>query len=266
MHLTILTALSTVFVVINAESTLLPYKPAGPEDSRSPCPMLNILANHGYLPHDGRNITLDQIVQAVDVALNADKDFALRPGGIFVQATGMKNFDLEDLREPGAVEHVASLSRGDITTLEDDFAVSHDRVTALLDDSPTNYITPESMAKTRLRVEKLSKPARLSVVQSLTAYIEVGFVIMMLNEKPIPSVWSFPPSDTWAARKDWARVWFVEERFPDELGWKRSETRLHMLDLLPIIKAVWDKKRVLSDEPAWWREYVPAFLNAREEL
>ena len=30
-----------------------PYVPANPGDSRSPCPALNALANHGYLPRDG---------------------------------------------------------------------------------------------------------------------------------------------------------------------------------------------------------------------
>ena len=48
--------------------------------------------------------------------------------------------------------------------------------------------------------------------------------------------------------------------------WKRSETILHMIDFMPIIKSVWDKKRVLGDEPAWWREIVPSFLSHGDEL
>ena len=30
------------------------YQAPGPDDSRSPCPALNALANHGYLPRDGK--------------------------------------------------------------------------------------------------------------------------------------------------------------------------------------------------------------------
>lgn len=32
---------------------------------RSACPGINALANHGWLPHDGRNITYDMLVEAV---------------------------------------------------------------------------------------------------------------------------------------------------------------------------------------------------------
>lgn len=33
----------------DAPAAIKPWKAAGPDDSRSPCPMLNTLANHGYL-------------------------------------------------------------------------------------------------------------------------------------------------------------------------------------------------------------------------
>jgi peroxidase family protein len=37
---------------------------------RSPCPALNTLANHGFLPRDGRNITLPMITRAAKDGLN----------------------------------------------------------------------------------------------------------------------------------------------------------------------------------------------------
>lgn len=36
-----------------------------PTDARGPCPMLNLLANHGILPRDGRNITKKQLFDAL---------------------------------------------------------------------------------------------------------------------------------------------------------------------------------------------------------
>ncbi|CAG8835038.1 22518_t:CDS:2, partial [Racocetra persica] len=33
------------------------WQAPGPDDKRSPCPALNTLANHGYLPRGGENIT-----------------------------------------------------------------------------------------------------------------------------------------------------------------------------------------------------------------
>lgn len=34
--------------------------------------MLNTLANHGYLPHDGKNIDVATLVAGLDAALNLD--------------------------------------------------------------------------------------------------------------------------------------------------------------------------------------------------
>ncbi|KIJ48622.1 hypothetical protein M422DRAFT_247470 [Sphaerobolus stellatus SS14] len=52
-----------------------PFIPAGPEDIRGPCPGLNTLANHGYLPRNGV-ARPDQIVTAVMEAYNLGNDFA----------------------------------------------------------------------------------------------------------------------------------------------------------------------------------------------
>src|SRR5689334_2633593 len=41
------------------------YHPAGAGDLRSPCPVLNALANHGIISRDGRNITASQLKDAL---------------------------------------------------------------------------------------------------------------------------------------------------------------------------------------------------------
>ncbi len=43
---------------------------------RGPCPMMNTLANHGYLPRDGRNITKPNAVHALTTALNFNTSLA----------------------------------------------------------------------------------------------------------------------------------------------------------------------------------------------
>lgn len=45
------------------------YEPSRPTDSRSPCPALNVLANHGYLPRDGKNIPADLLQRVVQVGV-----------------------------------------------------------------------------------------------------------------------------------------------------------------------------------------------------
>lgn len=39
------------------------FKAPGPDDSRGPCPGLNLLANYGYLPRDGY-VNFGQVVEA----------------------------------------------------------------------------------------------------------------------------------------------------------------------------------------------------------
>lgn len=51
------------------------FQAPGPNDSRGPCPGLNLLANYGYLPHDG-HVTLAQVVEATAVGFNMGTDLA----------------------------------------------------------------------------------------------------------------------------------------------------------------------------------------------
>ncbi|KAJ0123987.1 hypothetical protein J7T55_012460 [Diaporthe amygdali] len=46
-------------------NTFPPYNPPSHGDARSACPGINALANHGWLPHNGRNITYDMLIEAV---------------------------------------------------------------------------------------------------------------------------------------------------------------------------------------------------------
>jgi hypothetical protein len=50
-----------------ADESQYKYQAPGPNDSRSPCPALNALANHGYLPRDGKDISPDVLQRALQV-------------------------------------------------------------------------------------------------------------------------------------------------------------------------------------------------------
>ncbi|OBZ70178.1 Aromatic peroxygenase [Grifola frondosa] len=83
-----------MFVALRPADTLTPptspstkdhaFSPPLPGDSRSPCPALNTLANHGFLPHDGRNMSVAQLVKAVEEGYNISAPFAwvLAAGGV----------------------------------------------------------------------------------------------------------------------------------------------------------------------------------------
>lgn len=53
----------------NAQGNFTAWSPPGAGDVRSPCPGINSLANHGFLPHDGKGITIPDLIAALDTAL-----------------------------------------------------------------------------------------------------------------------------------------------------------------------------------------------------
>ncbi|KAJ7925504.1 hypothetical protein B0H13DRAFT_2570113 [Mycena leptocephala] len=53
------------------------FVPAGMSDKRSPCPALNALANHGYLPRRGTQITFTRLLHAVKAVYNLSLPLAL---------------------------------------------------------------------------------------------------------------------------------------------------------------------------------------------
>jgi hypothetical protein len=78
--------------------------------ARGPCPMLNSLANHKFLPHDGRNFTLDKVTDALKTALNISEeigsllnDFALTTN------PNATTWGLDTLSKHNILEHDASL-------------------------------------------------------------------------------------------------------------------------------------------------------------
>jgi hypothetical protein len=78
--------------------------------------MMNTLANHGFLPHDGRNITLNNAIHALGTALNFNESLAtvMWEQAIFVNSEPNATcFTLDQLNPHNVLEHDASMSRLD---------------------------------------------------------------------------------------------------------------------------------------------------------
>lgn len=83
---------------------------------RGPCPMMNTLANHGFLPRDGRNLTRYNVVAGLKNGINFNETL----GGIMWEQAIIANpepnatfFTLDQLNVHNLLEHDASLSRSD---------------------------------------------------------------------------------------------------------------------------------------------------------
>ncbi|KHN94422.1 Chloroperoxidase [Metarhizium album ARSEF 1941] len=237
---------ATAALAVASAQTTRPWQAPGPDDSRGPCPMLNTLANHGYLPHNGRNITAGQCADAVSQGLNVDRFYGTVPASFFALGFGKSTFDLEDLNKPGVIQHIASLTRNDVTPTDQSLTADPTRIAALLNDSSTDYLTVASLAASRDRVEKLSAPQRLSPQGQQTAYFEAGMLLMMMKEGEVPSALTFPDPRTWRAPKERVRVWLTEERLPEELGWKRNARTVSAMDWPPVTAAIEAERMGLS--------------------
>lgn len=94
-------------------------------DSRSACPMLNAMANHGILPHNGKNITFKELNTKVRQTFNFASSFCFFVPNFsarFLNKSYSKDrFDLADLslHADNAIEHDASLTRQDLALQPD---------------------------------------------------------------------------------------------------------------------------------------------------
>jgi len=99
------------------------YTPPREGDSRSACPMLNAMANHGILPHDGKNITFRDLNTAVRQTFNFAPSFCFFvpkfSADFLNRSYWTDKFDLDELSKHNAIEHDASLTRRDAAQVPD---------------------------------------------------------------------------------------------------------------------------------------------------
>lgn len=103
MLLTVLTALA--FAATAICTSCHQWRPPTLLDRRGPCPMLNSLANHGFLPRNGLNISVEDLVNGFDEAVNLSRDLTLSVAQLAVttSTTGNPNtLNMDDLDTHGS--------------------------------------------------------------------------------------------------------------------------------------------------------------------
>ncbi|PVI02286.1 Cloroperoxidase [Periconia macrospinosa] len=215
-------------------SEIRPYVPPTGSDSRSPCPGLNVLANHGYLPHNGLSISGPQIVEAFSNAMNFDTavsqgavDFIF---GALSLNTTTAHIDLEQLFVPNVTDAKTSVARDDYK-----HPINPGRIAFALEASgPQSDVTPTTWGKTRIALEDLDKGQPLYSLD-ITGGAGTG-ALMFLSVSQDPKNNGNYANVT--ARKDFVRVFYQEERLPVELGWKRRSIMPSAADLTGITTAI----------------------------
>jgi len=186
-------------------------------DSRSPCPALNALANHGYLPRDGKNIGISDFVRGLREAYHLS-----RPLAYFLSISAALllgkfwRMDLRDLARHNRLEHDASLAHAD-TAPGDDYAPTEPDADLLakfcqeVRGGEGGSLEVEDAARSRVRREGECKP--LDGIHAAVARGEMGLVL---------SVFGVKEGERLGVPVKWLREWMLDERLP--AGWKPSHT------------------------------------------
>jgi len=197
-----------------------PWTAPGPSDARGPCPGLNTLANHGYLPSNGRGISLDILAKGMLDGFNIARSDAVI---LFSQAVRTNpryplalDFDLENLGREGVLEHDFSLSRSDR------FFANPLPFNETVWKETASFFTTDNITVTQLadaRMARLATSKRTNP-QHQNSLLSDGF-----SWGECASFFEImADGTTGTVRKDFIEYWFRNERMPTEIGWERRPT------------------------------------------
>ncbi|KAH7134734.1 Chloroperoxidase [Dactylonectria estremocensis] len=242
------------------------YARSSPGDLRGPCPMINCLANHGYLPRDGRNVRVSDFTSALnEVGLSAVLG-ALLSNPIFLEhketekdglATESRSFFGQlwylacnpwgiafgefGMRRPGQVD-----STGERVLNLDQFSlhnvVEHDISLSRLDyDQGDNHSIEPDLVNGLLASSSDGKALTMEDLAALR-----GRRIEKQKEDNPNLIYESKQHDLACAEialllkvvgdgdqvhSDYARAFFREERLPIAEGWKKRATSIGLLEL-----------------------------------
>ncbi|KAF2218209.1 Chloroperoxidase [Elsinoe ampelina] len=204
-----------------------------PTDRRSPCPMINALANQGYLPRTGLNVSLDQLVLGFDKAINLDPSATLLVGlaALPASSTGYNNtFNLDDLSKHNVIEHDGSLSRADIYT-GDNYSFNRRiwaSVTRFFTEEKISIETAASARAARLRDARRRNPEfNLTAVGMQFSRVETALYLVVFGDPVLGN-----------ADRGQVEYLFRKERLPTKLGWRRPDAPLTMEAVLAMAEKV----------------------------
>ncbi|KDQ28614.1 heme-thiolate peroxidase [Pleurotus ostreatus PC15] len=189
-----------------------PYVPPTTDDDRSPCPALNALANHGYLPHDGRHITHSQLFHGLIDGFGLSYPLAtLLTFGGYTLLRQVPPLSLLDISRVNGVEHNCSLAHNDIPW---DHEYPRLHVTAdvcllnklFADSSDQRTLSIEDVARARVRRESSPEYKNANVtLDALHAEIARGEMALVLGIF----------GDSNEVSLDFLKRFFLNEQLPD---------------------------------------------------
>ncbi|KAJ7670576.1 Cloroperoxidase [Mycena polygramma] len=196
-------------------------------DLRSPCPGLNTLANHGYLPRDGANITVSMALQAAIDGFNVGADSIIQAAKFaLLSGDAPETFNLDALQLHNLIEHDASVSRNDFG-VGDNLHFNETIFSTLANANPgVDYYNATSAGQVqhdRLAISLATNPNITNTPKEFLLRTRESGLYLSVMGNPLTGV----------APKQFVQIFFREERLPIQEGWKRPNTTITAETLEP---------------------------------
>ncbi|KAK7742417.1 hypothetical protein SLS62_010725 [Diatrype stigma] len=204
--------------------------------------MMNTLANHNFIQHDGANITKENAIKGLKAALNFDADLASIMFDQAVIANPEPNatyFTLDHLNVHGVLEHDASLSR-----LDAHFGNNHVFNQGVFDETKSYWtepiLTAQMLANSKLARQITSRAFNPNY--TFTSSIEN----FSLGELAAPII-AFGDLQTGLVNRTLVEYLFENERLPFELGWSRRDELIDLNSITSVVQIIGEATNLLTD-------------------
>jgi len=220
------------------------FHPPTESDIRGPCPALNALANHGYLPRNGRDITPQDLITALQhpntYRISAPLARVLVYGGLFlIHELGfkIKPITLHALARHNCIEHDASVVHLN-TNPGHKYAPVETNQVLLRGFLRDEFISIEHVAQRRVELEDASP---LDGLHQEIARGEWALVLDIFGKKSKERI----PTD-------FLHIWLKDNRFAE--GWMPT----HQQTLFATVRRSFDIRRRMN-------QYRGKYLKTPEE-
>ncbi|USP75725.1 uncharacterized protein yc1106_02999 [Curvularia clavata] len=226
--------------LVSAQGSMEDWHPAGTGDVRGPCPGLNALANHNFLPHSGKNFTLDNVKYALKTAYNISEDVSLLLNSAALGTNpGGSTWGLDTLSKHNVLEHDGSLTRSDNALSGDSTTFNRTIYERTRSFWTAEDITFKMAANARLArmLDSLKANTKFSIAEQVVGFshLETAVYMIVFGDRKtktatkehveyffgkfyIPQLYGLRCG--WTGADDCAE----NERLPVELGWKTPDT------------------------------------------
>lgn len=207
--------------------------------------MVNTLANHGFFPRDGRNVTRANAIAGLTAGLNFDATLAGIMWDQAVIANPTPNatfFTLEQLNVHNVLEHDASLSRQDAA-----FGNNHVFNETVFNTSraywTADVLTAEMIANSKLfrQIESRATNPNYRFTSTTEAF--------SLGEMAAPII-VFGNTDEFTVPKNLVEYFFLNERLPEELGWSPKNHSTTLEIIMKVSQAIGNATNLLTVDAA----------------